>query len=125
MNIEKNIASDHAIVPWYFGRKFWGILIGLSALPGAWMIVVGYPYGLLGILAYFAGLHSLVGYFLKNFFYHATSDLFGLIYYIIFGFFMFLCFRRKKVNIIYPIIIIIIIIINTYGLIGAIIGSAP
>ncbi|OGF28184.1 hypothetical protein A2468_07745 [Candidatus Falkowbacteria bacterium RIFOXYC2_FULL_46_15] len=132
MNIEKNIASDQTIVPWYFGRKFWGILIGLSALPSIWLIIAGPKLSTDNIFIIIPGYFWLMAegfvsltLFMLNQLNAAglTTIYYDILYCIILLLFFYLSFRKKRVNVILSIIIIIIIIISTYGSIGVMIAS--
>ena len=110
--IKSNDTVNSDPVPWYFGRKFWGILTGLPFLL-SFMFYWKNTYDPFWekLIDYFTILAEggvyLISVGISNIPAKPTNE-YSILYYIILGLFVYLGFRKKKVNIIFPIIIIII-----------------
>ncbi|OGH78349.1 MAG: hypothetical protein A2469_04585 [Candidatus Magasanikbacteria bacterium RIFOXYC2_FULL_40_16] len=120
---EQNKKSNNEIVPWYLGRKFWGGLLSLSILKSIYIFSQLDGSILKKIFDYFNYLASGFYFILKSelHFNLSTNLIYKniymfLLYYVILILLLFLTFRRKKVNIIFPILIIAIAKISTDGL---------
>ncbi|MDP2683725.1 MAG: hypothetical protein Q8P20_01585 [bacterium] len=116
--INKN--TDDA--PWYFGRKFWGVLVGLSFLPSLMFVFyslykISFTEKIISFFQYLSvGFYIIM---LNRMLHIEIPSRWGIyyiiLYYIISGLLFYLTFRNKKVKIIFPILIIGMLWISTVG----------
>ncbi|OGH78799.1 MAG: hypothetical protein A2469_04445 [Candidatus Magasanikbacteria bacterium RIFOXYC2_FULL_40_16] len=118
----KEINKNTDAVPWYWGRKFWGVLVILSILPSLYYISLLNKSFLNTMAKYFEyiarGFYLILETKLK-FELHITgrtSTYYIILYYIILGLLLFLTFRKKKINIIFLGLSIFLLTISTLGL---------
>ncbi|MFH1427024.1 MAG: hypothetical protein ABIG60_00635 [Patescibacteria group bacterium] len=116
-------------IPWYRKRWFWGVVLVITSATvylfggglisamhlnpsikyTSWLFLIQFPFGLF-LIAWGKGL---------SLYYKLTplqSNIYLIIYYIIFLAFIFKTFYRKKVKIKYPLLLITIVIISLFGL---------
>jgi len=120
----KKIIKNPEDIPWYLGRKFWGVLIGLSFLPSLMFVFYNlYKISFTEkIIIFFQYIASGFYIIMLNGILHIEipskwSIYYIILYYIILSLLFYLTFRNKKAKIIFPILLIVLLIISTFGLI--------
>lgn len=116
-----------SVVPWYLGRKFWGVLVVVLVLVN---IIIYWVRS--DIFFYWAGDKILNKIFIafynpaysfdfittKHFLYKNIGNWMVVIYYILLGIPAYLTFKKKRVKIKYPLTLLILIIITMLGTIS-------
>ena len=102
-------------VPWYFGRKFWGVLVGLSVLPNILLTSAARTSLFKSILMFLkympGGLYAMLGRSLNQ----ETGKYIIILYYTLLGLLFYLTFKRKKVKIIFSLLIISTFLMGAIG----------
>ncbi|MDP2683727.1 MAG: hypothetical protein Q8P20_01595 [bacterium] len=118
MSIQKQDkkAVDNKLVPWYLGRKFWGIILVLITSPSILFIFTDSAIKT-KIYGYFLNMPIAFDVVFGWFFTKNIGKYFYIIYYIILFIVLFKTFANKKVKIKYPILFSILMLISFMGMI--------